>query len=73
MELKINLSLKEGALHRPVLVSLVLLEDASVNCCVNVILCKPYHSFASYPHLRTEASNPYTIGVISLSEFFIFY
>ena len=59
MEKKVNLSFEEGALYRLVLVNLVLLEDGSVNSCVNIILCKPRHTSASYPHLRTEASNPY--------------
>lgn len=38
IEIKINLSLKKGVFPRLVLVSLVLLEDGSINCCVNIIL-----------------------------------
>lgn len=48
VEIKINLSLEEGALHRFILVSPVLLEDGSVNCSLNTILCKPHFTFASY-------------------------
>lgn len=43
-EIKINLSLKKGVFPRLVLVSLVLLEDGSINCCVNIILQNTLYS-----------------------------